>query len=96
MSKIFTKAPLFLLASLIAVMLATPMKMCAAKSFMGLPSIQELENPNSALASLVYSEDGVLLHKYFLQNRTFIPLKSIPRSARYALIATEDVAFYNQ
>ncbi|MFZ4524711.1 MAG: penicillin-binding protein 1A [Chlorobium sp.] len=62
---------------------------------MGLPSLEELENPNPELASLVYSEDGVLLHKFFLKNRTFIPLKSIPRSTRYALIATEDVAFYS-
>ncbi|MFZ4801165.1 MAG: penicillin-binding protein 1A [Chlorobium sp.] len=61
---------------------------------MGLPSLEELENPNPDQASLVYSEDGVLLHKFFLKNRTFIPLKSIPRSTRYALIATEDVAFY--
>lgn len=95
MSNILTKTPLFLFASLIALMLATPVKRCDARSFMGLPSLEELENPNPALASLVYSEDGVLLHKYFLQNRTFIPLKSIPRSTRYALIATEDVEFYN-
>ncbi len=94
MSKIFTKSLLFLFASLIVITLLPHGKAFAAKSFLGLPSLEELENPNPALASLVYSEDGVLLHKFFLQNRTFIPLKSIPRSARYALIATEDVAFY--
>ncbi len=94
-SKIFTKGLLFLFASLVALTLTTTGKVYAAKTFMGLPSLEELENPNPALASLVYSEDGVILHKFFLQNRTFIPLKSIPRSARYALIATEDVAFYN-
>jgi len=91
----FTKAQLFLFASLIAITVAVPAKSYGAKSFMGLPSLEELENPNPDLASLVYSEDGVLLHKYFLKNRTFIPLKSIPRSTRYALIATEDVEFYN-
>ena len=66
----------------------------ALNPFMGLPSLEELENPNPELASLVFSEDGVLLHKFFLKNRTFIPLKSIPKSAQYALIATEDVSFY--
>lgn len=66
----------------------------AKKTFLGLPSLEELENPNPELASLVYSEDGVLLHKYFLKNRIFIPLKSIPMSTRNALIATEDVSFY--
>ncbi|MCE1274156.1 MAG: transglycosylase domain-containing protein, partial [Chlorobiales bacterium] len=61
----------------------------------GLPSIEDLENPNPELASLVYSEDGVLLHKFFLKNRTFVPLKSISKNATAALIATEDVAFYD-
>lgn len=62
--------------------------------FKGLPSLEELENPKPELASLVYSEDGVLLHKFFLKNRTFVPLKSISRWVPKALIATEDVAFY--
>ena len=94
MSKIFTKGLLFLLASFIAITLTTR-DVSAVGKFLGLPSLEELENPNPELASLVYSEDGVLLHKFFLKNRTFIPLKSIPRSTRYALIATEDVEFYN-
>ena len=92
--KIFSKSLFFLFASLIVITLTTAAAY-AMKSFMGLPSLEELENPNPELASLVYSEDGVLLHKFFLKNRTFIPLKSIPRSTRYALIATEDVAFYS-
>ncbi|NTU54179.1 MAG: PBP1A family penicillin-binding protein [Chlorobiaceae bacterium] len=62
--------------------------------YRGLPSLQELENPRPELASLVYSEDGVLLHKFFFKNRTFVPLRSISRWAPSALIATEDVAFY--
>ncbi|WP_164927193.1 penicillin-binding protein 1A [Chlorobaculum tepidum] len=62
--------------------------------FKGLPSVQELENPKPELASLVYSEDGKLLHKFFLKNRTFVPLRSISRWAPAALIATEDVTFY--
>jgi len=67
----------------------------ALNPFKGLPSLEELENPNPELASLVFSEDGVLLHKFFLKNRTFIPLQSIPKSAQHALIATEDVSFYS-
>jgi len=94
-SKIFSKKQLLFIASLIALTLVTSVAGYGAKSFLGLPSIEELENPNPDLASLVYSEDGVLLHKFFLKNRTFVSLRSIPRSTRYALIATEDVAFYN-
>jgi penicillin-binding protein 1A len=93
-SKHFTKVFFLLFAALIAITL--PSRQLFAKgSFLGLPSLEELENPNPELASLVYSEDGKLLHKFFLKNRTFIPLKSIPLSTRYALIATEDVTFYN-
>ena len=75
--------------------LAAAVTVSALNPFRGLPSFEELENPNPELASLVYSEDGVLLHKFFMKNRTFIPLKSIPKSAQDALIATEDVSFYS-
>ena len=94
MNKLVTKAFCFLFAALFAITLP-PSQLYAKSSFLGLPSIEELENPNPDLATLVYSEDGVLLHKFFLKNRTFIPLKSIPLSTRNALIATEDVTFYS-
>ncbi len=93
MNKILIKAFFFLFAAFITITVSAP-EACAKGSFLGLPSLEELENPNPDLASLVYSEDGVLLHKFFVKNRTFIPLKSIPMSTRYALIATEDVNFY--
>ncbi len=60
-----------------------------------LPSLEELENPNPELASLVYSRDGKLLHKYFMKNRTYVPLSSISEYVPKALIATEDLAFYD-
>lgn len=63
--------------------------------FRTLPSLEELENPNPELASLVYSSDGKLLHKYFLKNRTYVPLSSISTYVPQALIATEDLAFYD-
>ena len=94
MNKILTKALLVFFAALITITATAP-KASAKGSFLGLPSLEELENPNPDLASLVYSEDGVLIHKFYLKNRTFIPLKSIPMSTRYALIATEDVNFYS-
>ncbi|NTW10291.1 MAG: PBP1A family penicillin-binding protein [Chlorobiaceae bacterium] len=92
-SKLLTSKKLLFFILFLAITM-TAGQVFAKKTFLGLPSLEELENPNPELASLVYSEDGVLLHKYFLKNRTFIPLKSIPMSTRYALIATEDVTFY--
>ena len=59
-----------------------------------LPDIKELENPNSALASEVLSEDGVVLGKYYRQNRTNISFNEISPNVREALIATEDVRYF--
>jgi penicillin-binding protein 1A len=38
--------------------------------FGGIPSTENLANPKSELASEVYTEDGVLLGKYFKENRS--------------------------
>ena len=60
-----------------------------------LPSLEQLENPKPELATTVYSADGKLLSKYFLKNRTSVPLDSISPTVVKALIATEDVEFYD-
>ncbi len=63
--------------------------------FMGdMPNIAELENPKNSLSSEVYTEDGKLLGKYFLQNRTKITYDEIPKCAVDALVSTEDERFY--
>jgi len=68
---------LLLALVMIAVSLtAAPSVTLAKSNLFGLPSIEELENPNPDLASLVYSEDGVILHRFFLKNRTFVPPSS--------------------
>ena len=60
-----------------------------------LPPLEELENPKTYLASEVYAEDGVVLGKYYLQNRSNIAYNEISPNLINALIATEDVRFYN-
>ena len=59
-----------------------------------MPSFQELENPTNNLASEVYSEDGVLLGKFYIQNRTWTNFDQISPYVIQALIATEDIRFY--
>lgn len=59
-----------------------------------MPDIEELENPRSSLKSELYSEDGVLLGQYFLQNRSNIDYKDIAPAMFEALISTEDERFY--
>jgi penicillin-binding protein 1A len=59
-----------------------------------MPSFNELENPKNNLAAEVYSDDGVLLGKYYLENRTWVDYKDISPYVIDALIATEDIRFY--
>ncbi len=67
----------------------------AAIGFFGkLPDIEELENPKSNLASEIYSSDGVMIGKYFYDNRTNIEFQELSENIVHALIATEDERFY--
>lgn len=60
-----------------------------------LPPLEELENPKTYLASEIYAEDGVLLGKYYLQNRSNTTFDELSPNLVNALIATEDVRFYD-
>lgn len=62
---------------------------------LGLPSIEELENPRTAIATEVRSRDGAVLDRYFVENRTYVPIENISPHIVDALIATEDHRFYN-
>lgn len=61
-----------------------------------MPSLHDLENPQAALASEVFASDGTPMGKYYLQNqdRTYCEFKDISPNVIHALIATEDVRFY--
>ncbi|RAU83699.1 penicillin-binding protein 1A [Pontibacter arcticus] len=58
------------------------------------PSLDKLENPRSDQASELYTADGKLIGKYFQENRSPVPYKKISPKLIEALIATEDVRFY--
>lgn len=59
-----------------------------------MPTFEDLENPENNLAAEVYSEDGVLLGKYYFENRTWTEYKDISPNILNALLATEDIRFY--
>lgn len=59
-----------------------------------MPGFEELENPENNLAAEVYSSDGVLLGKYYLQNRTWTDYDDMSPYVVDALIATEDIRFH--
>lgn len=58
-----------------------------------MPSFTELENPEYYLAAQVISEDGVLLGKISIENRTWTEYKDISHYLTDALIATEDIRY---
>ena len=60
-----------------------------------MPSFQELENPNSSLATEVISTDHQVIGKFYLQNRSNIGFENINENLKDALLATEDIRFYN-
>lgn len=59
-----------------------------------LPSKEELQNINNFNASEVYSYDSALLGKYYIENRTNTTFENISSYIKDALIATEDIRFY--
>jgi penicillin-binding protein 1A len=62
--------------------------------FGSMPSFEDLENPNSNLATEVISTDGVTIGKFYNENRTSIKYSDLPKHLINALVATEDERFY--
>ncbi|MBC7643081.1 MAG: transglycosylase domain-containing protein, partial [Flavobacterium sp.] len=60
-----------------------------------MPSFEELENPNSNLATEIISSDGVVLGKFYNENRSPIKYKDLPKHLVDALVSTEDERFYD-
>ena len=61
--------------------------------FGGMPSLQELENPKSQVASLIISEDGQEIGKYFRENRNPLSFEELPDNVVNTLISTEDARY---
>jgi len=63
-------------------------------AFGRMPSTADLKALQNHVASEVYSADSVLLGRYFLQDRTHVDYEKISPIVIKALVATEDVRFY--
>lgn len=59
-----------------------------------LPDYAELRHIRNDEASELHSEDGEVIGKYYIKNRTNVNYGNIPEYAVKALIATEDARFY--
>jgi penicillin-binding protein 1A len=62
--------------------------------FKEIPSYAEMRKIQNPIASEVYAADGSLLGRYYVENRTNASIRDIPKSVVDALVATEDVRFY--
>ncbi|NUO17912.1 PBP1A family penicillin-binding protein [bacterium] len=60
-----------------------------------LPSVEELENINPALATKILDRNGVLIKELFTQRRSYVPLRDMPPEVIQAFLATEDHKFYD-
>ena len=60
-----------------------------------MPTFEELENPETNLATEIISSDGKSLGKYYNENRTPVRFEDLPDHLVNALVATEDERFYD-
>ena len=59
-----------------------------------MPTFEELENPETNLATEIISADGKLLGTYYIENRSNVSYADIAPDLIHALISIEDVRFY--
>lgn len=59
-----------------------------------MPSFNDLENPESNLATEIISSDGEIIGKFYNENRSSITYDELPKHLVDALVATEDERFY--
>ena len=69
-----------------------------SKGWIGyMPPIEEMQNPINRFATQIYSADGKLMGtwNYNRENRVMVDYTQLPKSLVQALVATEDVRFYD-
>lgn len=84
--------------TVVVILGVTSLFVAIANGWIGyLPDTSELENPNYKFASQVLSSDGKEMGtwSYSKENRVFVDYKDLSPHLVNALIATEDVRFYN-
>ncbi len=60
-----------------------------------MPNTEELENPNFEESTIVYSADNEELDRYFQRNRQWVKYEDLSPHLVDALIATEDIRFFD-
>lgn len=63
-------------------------------AFADIPSFEELENPDSKLATQVIAEGGEILTTFHIENRSYVSYDELSPYLIQAAVATEDKRFY--
>ena len=63
--------------------------------FGSLPDETSLENPEKNLATEIITTDGKVIGKFYKENRTPVAYQELPEHLKNALLATEDIRFYD-
>ena len=101
---------MWIMTLLPVVVLATLLTLTSTDYFGTLPSFEELENPKSNVATEIYADNGELIGKFFVHNRTHVQYddlypendeecitidgRKMPPLAA-ALVATEDARYFD-
>ncbi len=65
-------------------------------AFADIPSFEELENPDSNLATQVIADDGsTILSTFHIENRSYVTYDELSSNLVQAAVATEDVRYYS-
>ena len=93
-SSIFLKILLYLFAGIIGLngILAL---LVLAGVFGRLPQALELKKIQNPVATEIYTADGILMGKYYIQNRQYLAPDQVTDTLRNMLVATEDRRFYD-
>ncbi len=62
--------------------------------FAEIPSFEELENPQSNLATQLISTDGKVFNTFHIENREYVSFEELPSAVIDAAVSTEDARFY--
>ncbi|MCQ2145192.1 MAG: transglycosylase domain-containing protein [Bacteroidales bacterium] len=64
-------------------------------AFADIPSFEELEHPDSKLATQVIAEGGEILTTFHIENRSYVTYAELSPYLVQAAVATEDARFYS-
>ena len=79
---------------LIVPAVAFSLLLLAVWAFADIPSFEDLENPDSKLATQVLAEDGELLTTFHIENRSHVDYSELSPFLVQAAVSTEDARFY--